>query len=953
MVIKIFKYQSLRIFFFIYLIASWSSLAQNNEHISKKLIPLDPAVRYGKLDNGFTYYLRKNNFPANTIEMQLTVKAGRIHRDEDQLEYAHLLEHLLAKETHSFENISQHFKDLGGLTVAESGNHLTTYNLNIPSINNQIIKDGLQVLREWSQGQTWSPESAAVERAAVLGEMRNKDPYQRWRMHIIEREVLNSKGYRIIPKHKFKENIENFNPEALERYYKDWYRPDLQAAIIVGDIDVDSVENDIKRRFADLKIPQNPKDAQVYEDNYTVKFDSKNKFSLINDSLRTGLRMDIIRSRPNFILKANTREDYRMMLLQQLYDILLTEKSEPLEQQYDPPFKKFDPNYRSNLLPGNQVNATFMSLDLKDVDSTDLKDHFQKGIISWKQLHLNFQVKELEEAKLKLKDKYQTNQFISSKSLVKKYQDHFLNKRAAPDQKVEFSIVSEILRQIDRNDMQKYSGQYATLTENTNFILYKGKNEAIPENQIFKQWIKEIDTMTIAPLNAPEPVINSLANVASIPQIDILNRLEVQKNSIGISTVILPNNIKIILKPTTPQEDYFENTVELKAFRPNPAPPNNRHKYHTISAVPEVLQYSGAGSYNKFQLEEFMKENGLQLLLRTNMKNQLISGKAKNKDLPELLNLLYLYLNKPRKDESAFKAFKKDQLVDLKGRSIRGSSEFIMEKIKATWYPTIPVLTTTDLNALTMEEVFEAGKSYFSDLSGFTFIITGDFNKDQILPVLVNTLGAFPNQDKIKPKEYKFDYPFEKITEQLYFKNSNQIYTKLFYPVRVPGDTKTQIKLQLLSTALNQRIFARLRDGCYAPFARGIWMDKSKGIYAFEITFDSELGDEQRLLDNAKQEFKKLRNQGVDKEWFKKAVVNELRSYENRFDRFGYFNFWPDYIKQKLENSDDLEKEVLEYGTFLEHFINLEDINKAAKEFMEVENLQIFQGYPEDYHDTK
>ncbi|WBL22326.1 M16 family metallopeptidase [Zunongwangia sp. HRR-M8] len=940
-------------FLFICLIAFRSSPAQTNEHIAQELIPLDSTVRYGRLDNGFTYYLRKNNFPEKTIELQLIVKAGRIHRDEDQLEYAHLLEHLLAKETQSFKNIRKHFRDLGGISGAETGHPFTSYDLSIPSSTSQNLKDGVKVLREWSQGQSWSQESISVERAAVLGEMRNSDPYRRWRSYIIEREVLGGYGYKIIPRTKFRENIEDFKPKALKRYYKDWYRPDLQAAIIVGDINLDSMENLVKHRFSDLKMPKKPKNEQVYLDKFTVSFDGKNKFSTVIDSLHPGLKIEIIRSRPNFGFSAKTIEDYRMMLLQQIYDILLSEKLKPLQNQYEPPFEKFEPNYRSNLLPGNQVNATLMRLDLKGGSAENLKDRFQRGIISWKQLHLNFRIEALEEAKLQLKEKYQKDRFITSHSLANKYAHHFIRDKAAPNPQVEYTLVSKILSQISLNDMKNYSQEYATLKENTNFIFLKGEKETIPELQLFKEWIEEVDSMNIEPLKPPKSAITSLSEVAKIPSIDITEKLSVKENSIEVSTVLLPNNIKLVLKPTNPQDNYFENTVELKAFRPNPAPQNNRQKYQAVATVPEVLQYSGAGPYTKFQIDEYMRDNGLQLRLSTNMKNQLISGKAKIKDLPELLNLLYLYLNKPRQDEKAFKAFKKDQLVNLEGRSIRGSSQFIMDKIKAICYPEIPVLGINDLEVLRMDEVFEAASSYFSDLSGFTFVITGDFSKDELLPVLANTLGAFPTQPKVIHTDNKLDYPFKRMTEKLYFKNTNQVYTKLYFPIKIPEDTKTQVELQLLSKALNQRIFARLRDGCYAPSARGIWMDRANGIYAFEITFDSELGDEQRMLNNAKEEFKKLRDKGVDKEWLEKAIVNELRIYENRFNRFGYFNFWPDYLQQKLENSENLEKELLEYGTLLEHFISLEDINKAAKKFMNVAKLQLFQAYPEGYQDLK
>jgi len=953
MVIKTFGYKKLLLVFYIYLIAFGSSLAQNNEKISRELIPIDSVVRIRRLDNGFTYYLRKNNFPANNIEFQLIVKAGRIHQDEDQLEYAHLLEHLISKESQSFKNSSKHFRDLGGISGAETGHAFTYYDLTIPSSNSQNLKDGLKALRDWSQGQSWPQESIAVERAAVLGEMRNSDPHRRWRTYIEDKEVLGGYGLKIIPRKKFKANIENFNPEALQRYYKDWYRPDLQSAIIVGDIDVDSVENIIKNQFSNLKMPKNPKNEQKYLKKFDINFKRENKFSVLTDSLTQGLEIEIIRSRPNFGFGAKTIKDYRMMLLQQLYDILLTEKIKPLQNQYDPPFEKFDPNYRSNLLPGNQVNATLMHLDLNDVKPENLKSRFQMGIISWKQLHLNFQVEELEQAKLQLKKKYLNDTKITSLSIANKYMQHFLYNKAAPNPELEYDIVSEILNDIRLNDMKNYFLDYSSLKENTNFILFKGQNEVIPKNKVFRQWIKEADRKNIEPLTAPAPPITNLSEIANISHTDIITGLKVKKNAIGITTVLLPNNIKLVFKPTPPRSDYFKNMLELKAFRPNPSPPDNKHKYHTIAMIPEVLQYSGAGPFTKFQIGDYMKEKGLQLRLRTNMENQLIMGKAKIKDLPELLNLLYLYLNKPRQDLKAFNAFKSEQLAKLQGKSIRGSSEFIMDKIMASWYPEIPVLGINDVKALNMEEVFESAQHYFSDLKDFTFIITGDFNSDLLLPTISSTIGSFPIRREAAPKDNLMEYPFKKMTEKLYYENTNQIYTKLFFPVKIPQDTKTQVELQLLSKALNERIFTRLRNGSYAPSARGKWMDKSNGIYAFEITFDSEIGDQYRMLNNAEEEFKKLRNEGVEKEWLEKAIVNEIRIYENHIHSFGYFNFWPDYLQHKLENSENLEKEILEYGTLLEHFISLEDINTAAREFMQIENVQLFQGYPKGYHGIK
>jgi predicted Zn-dependent peptidase len=321
--------------------------------------------------------------------------------------------------------------------------------------------------------------------------------------------------------------------------------------------------------------------------------------------------------------------------------------------------------------------------------------------------------------------------------------------------------------------------------------------------------------------------------------------------------------------------------------------------------------------------------------------------------LHEFLSLLYLYLTQPRQDDEAFIAWKAHQMEKFLGKEQRGSAEFLMDKISNRWYPEVPFLGKEDLQEITRKDIFQATAEWFSDLRDYTFIVTGDFNDHKVLTVLIKTLSVFPiKHTPISATTTTYNFPLKKMQENLEYKNIDGVYANLFFPIKVKREIKTQIELKLLSRALNDRIRPKLRDGSYSPVARGEWLDVKNGIFAFRIEFDSALGDEKRMLHAAIEEFRSLREKGVDHDWLKTAITEELRVYESRFASFGYFNFWPDYLQLKLENNEDPAKDILMYGTILEHFIDLEDINTAAKKFLDENHMQQFLGFPEGYKEV-
>lgn len=929
---------------FLSFIEVWGQDADNS---NGRLLELDSLVRHGRLDNGFTYYLRKTDIPSNSVEFHMVVKAGTYHEDEDQLGYSHLLEHMGFKGTKHFPNTKEYFRKAGRRIHAGTGNDHTFYYTRLRADRKEELKNGLQLLRDWAQDILFTTKSLKVERGAVIGEMRVNDPYGQWMSDTINELVIKDSGHYSQDMKKYKLNIKNFNEESFMRFYNDWYRPDLEAAIIVGDIDIERMEAEVKRLFSDLEMPKKPKNAKERVEAQRFKLRGKNHFASVRDTLNANLRLNILFKQPNFSFNPRMKADYKSLLLQELYWILLERNKRNLEQLHSPSFSRLSFNYRKNQLGGGQILASRMIIDFE----TDDLEYVRKGILSalidWKRLHIGFTSSELRKAKEQLLQKYSPNANNDPFQLIQKYKYHFIRGTAAPNPHTELQIVMEVLQKITLEEVQDFMRNYSDPNKNTNFLFFKGKDQKVPEFTELKKWIKKINLIEVSPLEAMPPPITSLADEVPLVQKAEAGGVEVTRDLLGISTTKLKNGMKLVFKPTEPRSEQFANSIRFQAFRTINTPVYNREQYLVTQTLPEILKYTGSGSYSRFELDRFMKNKNLRLDFRATKDSQIMYGQSQIANLDELLTLLQLYTTGLTLDPdgfSAWKAFKKEQLAGFGSRS---SSLFINRKIEEGWYPDIPRFKLEDLEILTRERILNASNEWFSDLSSYTFIFTGDFQTDKLLPEIVQMLSVFPGKKQQRSSSISsFEYPLKKMDETIYLNNINQAYVNLYFPIKTSKDIKTQIELKLISKALGELIFRRLRDGCYAPNAGGTWVDNKNGVYAFRIKFNSELGDEQTMLSYALEEFNKLKEEGVSKEWLDIAIADELNDYEKGFSDFGYSNFWSDYIQEKIKNEEKFSTEILQYGTMLEHFIKIGGINTTARKYMTQENLQQFITLP-------
>ena len=301
-------------------------------------LPRDPAVTVGQLDNGLSYYLRENGTPENRAEFRLVVNAGSILEDEDQLGLAHFTEHMAFNGTRNFEK--QELVDYLESIGMQFGPHInaytsfdeTVYMLRVPMDDPAVLETAFQILQDWAQAVLFDPEEVDKERGVVIEEWRLGRGAQA-RMFDTQLPILfeGSLYADRLPIGKT-EILESAPASTLQRFYRDWYRPDLMAIVAVGDFDGEAIEGMIRSQFAGLSAPPDPRPRVAMD----VPFDHPPRVAIATDVEALQSQVSVMYKRP--VATRGTVGAFRRSLTESLYEGMMAGRLDELTQQADPPF---------------------------------------------------------------------------------------------------------------------------------------------------------------------------------------------------------------------------------------------------------------------------------------------------------------------------------------------------------------------------------------------------------------------------------------------------------------------------------------------------------------------------------------------------------------------------------------------------------------------------------------
>ncbi|HET9229550.1 MAG TPA: insulinase family protein [Thermoanaerobaculia bacterium] len=722
------------------LLAAVPALAQTEN--LEALLPVDPEITVGKLPNGLTYYIRRNTVPAGRAEIWLAVDAGSVLEDEDQRGLAHLVEHMAFNGSRAFEHqdLVRYLESIGmrfGADVnAYTGFDETVYTLTVPTDRPEFVEQSFRILKDWADGLTFDPEELARERGVVVEEWRLGRGASA-RMDDQQFPIL-FKGSRYAERLPIgqKEILEKATPDALRRFYEDWYRPSLMAVIAVGDFDPKKIEEQIRKNLGDLENPGKPRAREVFP----VPPHQETLYSFTTDPEATDTTVAIHWKQPR--RREDRIVDYRRSIVEALYHGMLNQRMEEIAQRPSPPF----------LWAGSDTGRFVRSAEVTSLAAGVREGGIERGLeallteVERVRRH-GFTAGELERAKKEWLLGYQQLEREHGKLESTEFAEEFVRAftfgESVPGITAEVEMVRRFLPGITLQEVDALADEW--LTDHSRVVLVnapKKEGAALPAeerlNAVFAAVAKRevepyVDRSVAGPLVAEAPKPGSIIREKKIDET-------------GILLWTLSNGVRVLLKPT----DYKNDEILLTSYSPGGHSLVSDADFPSALFATALIGEAGFGRFDSISLEKALAGRSVQVGPYLAQLEEGIEGGSSVGDLETLLQLVYLGITAPRQDEAAFRsvldkmrAFAENRLADP-GEVFSDAMTKALTNGHPRWQPISPEL----IAKVDPDTAWRIYRDRFADAGDFTFVLVGSFQPDAIRPLVQTWLGGLPSKGR-------------------------------------------------------------------------------------------------------------------------------------------------------------------------------------------------------------
>ncbi|RXF71803.1 M16 family metallopeptidase [Arcticibacter tournemirensis] len=908
--------------------------------INSEVLPLDTAIKVGKLKNGFTYYIRRNTEPKERVQLYLATKAGSILENEQQLGLAHFMEHMSFNGTKNFpKNELVNYLQKSGVRFGADLNAYTSfdetvYQLPLPTDDPELFKNGMQIMRDWAQDALLDPSEIDKERGVILEEKRlGKGAQERMQNKYLPMLFNNSRYAKRLPIGT-EEVLKNFKPEAIRQFYKDWYRPDLQALIVVGDVNVAQVEKMIISLFSDLKNPVKP----LSRTKYTIPLLNKNQFIAVTDKEMPYTVAQVMVKHPAADLK--TTGDMRNSIVRTLYNLMISARFSELMKQANPPF----------LQGGSSIGDFMAGLDVASAFVVAKPGELESGFKAVyteieRARNFGFVATELERAKqsymTSMEAAYKEKDKTSSENYVQEYLRLFLQEEASPGIDYEYNFAKNTIGGISLEEVNGLTAKYLTDVNRDVIIMAPEKETAtLPVEATVNAWIQAVkqsnitaysDQVSDKPLLAVKPTAGKVVSEKKI-------------GAIGVTELTLSNGVKVVLKPT----DFKNDEILINAFSPGGTSLYSDADYQSASSASSLVARSGISEFNSIQLPKLLTGKRVSVTPYISERAEGISAFSAPKDLETALQLVYLYFTQPRKDEEIFKSVIQQQKGALANRENDPNSVFsdTISAVLGNYNIRRTGPTLSKIEQIDLEKAYSIYKDRFADASDFTFTFVGSFKDQEIRPLLEQYLGALPSSKrKEEAKDLGIYPPAGEITKNVYKGQEDKATVRLIFSGDYKYSDENNNRLDALAEVLQIKLIERLREeesGVYSPGAGASYSKNPRNRYSVTVAFGCAPANVDKLVNATLDEINKIKQNGAQAGDIEKYVAEERRTTETQLKQNG---FWAGYLTSNYQLNEDPLK-ILTYLDSLKK-ITPESLKTAANEYLSGSNLIKFVLLPE------
>ena len=732
---------------FIAVLTLFSLTAMVAQEMQMPPIPVDQAVRIGKLDNGLTYYIRHNEYPEHVANFYIAQRVGSIQEDESQRGLAHFLEHMAF-------NGSEHFKGNGIIEFCRSlgvefGSDLNAYTsidqtvyrvCDVPTKRATALDSCLLILKDWSNGLLLDPEEIDKERDVVHNEWRmGEGPQMRIYNRALPKMYPGSK-YGVRLPIGLMSVIDSFKPQTLRNYYHKWYRPDNQAIIVVGDVDVDKMEAKIKELFAGIKVDPNAAKVvpEPVPDNeeaiYVFEKDKEMQMSQIVVMMKHDATPDEEKTTIGYLIESYVKSVISQMLGQRMSE---------MTQEESCPFFQAMAGDTKYLLSRTKDCFELVGIPKEGKDMETLQTLYREAK---RALEFGFTATEYARAQADylsgLEKQYTNRDKRRNAEFGDAYRDNFLSNEPIPPLDVLYQMMQQIVPNIPVQAINQMLPELITVADKNLVVL------EMAQEKDGKVYPTEQDmTAAIAAARA-EKLEAYVDNVKDEPLLDVTKIQagkivgESENKVFGYKELKLSNGATAILKKT----DFKDDEVQMQAFAKGGKSMFGEADYTNLKVFDQVVAMSGLGNFSATELQKAMAGKEVNADATLGNTRQYVTAHSTPKDLETMMQLQYLYFTAINKDEKQFQNLLTSLEMALKNKSLSPETVF-SDSLATTIYahnPRFTQIDVKDLKDINYDRILEIAKDRFKNAGQFTFIFSGNFDEQVLRPLIEQYVASLP-----------------------------------------------------------------------------------------------------------------------------------------------------------------------------------------------------------------
>lgn len=891
-------------------------------------IKLDGKVRYGKLDNGITYYVRSNKKPENRAQFFLAVNAGSVLETETQLGLAHFCEHMNFNGTKQFPGNSMISElEKKGIVFGRDINAYTSfdetvYNVELPTDDPELFAMGLKILDGWAGKALLTGEEIDKERGVIIEEWRTGQGAGERLRQKTWATLLNGSRYASRLPIGTLENLQNFKYEHIRDYYTTWYRPDNMAIIIVGDFDADKMEQQVVDYFR-----LTPPACQPLEKpHYDVPGNKEPLITIATDKEATSNQIMYVYKHPEH--KTKTIGDFRNNeLLPDLFNTMINERLTEISNDKNCPYMQAYASYSGFIGPTECFMGVVVAKENKIEDAL-------KATLTENQriLQHGFTQTELDRAKESLLTAYseaakeETKTY--SETFARQYVSNFLDQTPVPGARVENRYAKKLIEGITLDEINALAKQWIT---EENFVMTVQMPENAkkkPTEASLKKVIEKVKKSKTTPWTdnvKQEPFL------AKEPKAGKVKTRE-DNAEFGYTKLVLNNGATVYLKPNTASE----NKIQINAWSAGGASLYADKDIINVQYAADMIDESGIGNYTHSDLQKFMKGKTFGLTPYISNLYEGLSGSTGVQDLETMLQYIYMFFEAPRKDQQPLDKFISNMKTQLP--LVENMPEFAFQKgfFKAM-YPndkrTILLPSEKQLSELNIDKMYKIFRERFSNASDFSFAFVGSLKIDEIIPLIEKYIGGISTTNKTEKWQDRTPVFAKGIVDEVVYKGEADKGSMILASERpFTWTEKERRATSLLEAICDIRLTETIREemgGTYSPSFQLSFDNEPKSHISMVVYYSCDPQNVEALTTATWKVLDDLITNGPSEEILAKVKEQRIRAREKAVETNGY---WMSVIS----SMDKTGENIVSFDSYKKSIndITVEDIKAVAAKYI-------------------